>query len=123
MMMAQRTVGNFFRLPMFDQLNFAHPRRRTQVIHDRISFVESLRGKDVLVSDAFVFVSRRRAVAVKPDVMLSRNLSKLLIIRHNYSFKLTSTPHPALSLLREERKTTVVNLHANIAMARAVRLS
>src|SRR3984893_14682716 len=81
-MMAQRAVGDFFRLPMFDQLNFAHPRGRAQVIHDRVGFVEPLRGKDMLVSDAFVFVSRRRAVAMEPDVMLSRNLTELMIIRH-----------------------------------------
>src|SRR5213082_4179052 len=30
----------------------------TEVIHDRIGFVESLRREDVLVGDAFAFVSR-----------------------------------------------------------------
>ena len=82
MMMAQRTVRHFFRLPLFDQLNFAHPRGWAQVVHDRVGFVESLRGKDMLVGDAFVLVSWRRAVAMKPDVMFSRNLTKFLIIRH-----------------------------------------
>src|SRR6266567_7495595 len=82
MMMAQRAVGNLFRRPMFDQLNLADARRRTQVIHDRIGFVESLRRKDMLVSDAFVFISRRCAVAMKPDVMFSRNFAKSLIVRH-----------------------------------------
>src|SRR6266446_6547808 len=81
-MMAQRAVRDFFRLPMFDQLNLADARRRTQVIHNRIRLVESLRREDMLVSDAFVFISRRRAVAMKPDVMFSRNFAKSLIVRH-----------------------------------------
>src|SRR5947208_253197 len=82
MMMAQRAVRDFFRLPMFDQLNVANACRRTQVIHDRIGLVESLRREDMFVGDAFVFISRRRAVAMKPDVMFSRNFAKFLIVRH-----------------------------------------
>src|ERR1700730_13726970 len=82
MVMAQRTVSNFFRLPMFDQLDVAHARGRAQVIHDRISLIESLCREDVLVSDAFVFVTRSGAIAMKPDMMLSRNLTELVIIRH-----------------------------------------
>src|SRR4030095_8416253 len=82
MMMAQRAVGSPFRRPMFDQLNLANARRRPQVIHDRISFVESLRREDMLVSDAFVFISRRCTVAVKPDVMFPWNFAKSLIVRH-----------------------------------------
>src|SRR5436190_6700735 len=82
MMMAEWTVGDFFRLPMFDQLNLAHASGRTEVIHDRIGFVESLRSKDVLVGDAFAFVSRHCAVAMEPDVMFSRNFAKFLVIRH-----------------------------------------
>src|SRR5438552_14550978 len=86
-MMAQRAVRDFFRLPMFDQLNLANACRRTQVIHDRIGLVESLRGEDMLVSDAFVFISRRCTVAMKPDVMFSRNFAKFLIVRHfDFSF-------------------------------------
>src|SRR5437588_9544605 len=81
-MMAQRTVRDFFGRPMFDQLNLADARRRPQMIHDRISLIESLRRKDMLVSDAFVLISRRSAVAVKPDVMFSRNFAKSLIVRH-----------------------------------------
>src|SRR5437870_13753608 len=81
-MMAQRTVRDFFRLPMFDQLNVANACRRTQVIHDRIGFVESLRGEDMFVGDAFAFVSRHSAVAMEPDVMFSRNFAKFLIVRH-----------------------------------------
>src|SRR6266568_188128 len=64
MMMAQRAVCDFFRLPMLDQLDIADTRRRTQVIHDRISLVESLRREDMLVGDAFVFISWRRAIAM-----------------------------------------------------------
>src|SRR5205809_1012363 len=82
MMMTQWAVRDFFRLPMFDQLNLADARRRTQVIHDRIGLVESLRREDMLVSDAFVFISRRSAVAMKPDVMFSWNFAKFLIVRH-----------------------------------------
>src|SRR5437762_11028553 len=81
-MMAERAVCDFFRRPMFDQLNLADACRRTQVIHDRISFVESLRREDMFVGDAFVFISRCGAVAVKPDVMFSRNFAKSLIVRH-----------------------------------------
>src|SRR5438046_5721681 len=36
----------------------------------------------MLVSDAFVFISRRSAVAMKPDVMFSWNFAKFLIVRH-----------------------------------------
>src|SRR5438034_2579663 len=82
MMVAQRAVRDFFRLPMLDQLDIADARRRTQVIHDRIGFVESLRREDMFVGDAFVFISRRGTVAMKPDVMFSRDLSKSLIIGH-----------------------------------------
>src|SRR5882762_17233 len=96
-MMAQRAVGHLFRFPMFDQLDFTHTRGRAQVIHDRIGLVESLGGEYMLVSDAFVFVTRSGAIAMKPDMMLSRNLTELLIIRHRSSFKLWSTPHPTLS--------------------------
>ena len=67
---------------MFDQLDIAHARGRPQVIHDRVRLIESFRGEDVFVGDAFVLVGRRRAVAMKPDVMLLRNLTELLIIRH-----------------------------------------
>src|SRR5207248_4780366 len=55
---------------------------RTQMIHDGIGFVESLRRNDVFVGDAFVLVGRRCAVAMKPDVMLSRNLTESLIKWH-----------------------------------------
>src|SRR6266536_312347 len=82
MMMTQRTVGDFFRLPMLDQLDIAHTRGRAQVIHDRVGFVESLRGEDMFVGNAFVFVGWGGAVTMKPDVMFPRNLSEFLIIRH-----------------------------------------
>jgi len=38
----------------------------------------------VLVVNALVFVTRSRAVAVKPDVVLSRYLANFLIIGHFY---------------------------------------
>ena len=52
------------------------------MIHDRVGFIEAFRRDDVLVGDAFVLVTRRRAVAMKPDVMLLRDLPELLIIWH-----------------------------------------
>jgi len=82
MMMTQRTVGNFFWRPMFNQFDITNPRRRSQVIHDRIRFIESFRGEDVLVSDTLVLVAWPRTVAMKPNVMLLRHLPEFLIIRH-----------------------------------------
>src|SRR6266496_4620955 len=82
MMVTQRAVGNLFRFPMFYQLNVADACRRTQVIHDRIGLVESLCREDVFVGDTFVFIGRRGAIAMKPDVMFSRNFAKSLIVRH-----------------------------------------
>ena len=86
MMMTQRTIGDFLRLPMFDHLDVAHARRWPEVIHNRVSFVEPLRREDMFVGDAFVFVGGRRAVAMKPDVMLSRNLTQSLIMWHNITY-------------------------------------
>src|SRR5580693_8100518 len=88
--MPQRTVGHLFRRPMFDQLDIAHARGRSQVIHDRVSLIEPLRGDNVLVSDALVLVSRRGAVAMKPNVMLPRDLSEFLILRHRSYLPLTN---------------------------------
>src|SRR4030081_2152097 len=82
-MMSQWTVGNFLWFPMFDQLDVAHARGRSQMVHDRVGLIEPLRSDDVLVGDAFVLVRRRGAIAVKPDVMLPRDLSESLILRHN----------------------------------------
>src|SRR6476620_7019817 len=82
MVMTQRTVRRFLQLFTFQEFNAPHTRRRTQMIHDGIGFVESLRRNDVFVGDAFVLVGRRGAVAMKPDVMLSRNLTESLIKWH-----------------------------------------
>src|SRR6266478_3734714 len=97
MIMAQRAVGDFFWLPMFDQLNVADARRRPQVIRDRISFIESLRRDDMLVGDAFVLISRGRSVAMKPDVMFSRNFAKFLIVWHCRSSFINFLVLPALA--------------------------
>src|SRR5881398_3864414 len=94
MVMTQRTVRRFLQLFTFQEFNAPHTRRRTQMIHDGIGFVESLRRNDVFVGDAFVLVGRRRAVAVKPDVMLSRNLTESLIKWHVF---LPLVCHPELS--------------------------
>src|SRR6266481_8928601 len=53
------------------------------MIHDRVRFVETFRGDDVFVSDAFVLERGGGAVAMKPDMMFSRNFAELLIKRHN----------------------------------------
>src|SRR6266481_9620768 len=91
MVMTQRTVRRFLQLFTFQEFNTPHTCRRTQMIHDGIGFVESLRRNDVFVGDAFVLVGRRRAVAMKPDVMLSRNLTESLIKWHVFlSFRLSS---------------------------------
>src|SRR5438874_13452845 len=82
MMMTQRAVGRFLQLLAFQKLDAAHTRRRPQVIHDGERFVEAFRGDDVFVGDAFILERRCRAVAMKPDVMFSRNLSELLIKWH-----------------------------------------
>src|SRR5207302_8929946 len=58
---------------------------------DRVGCVESFGGDDVFVSDAFVLERRSGAVAVKPNVMLPRHLTELLIKRHvdlPFSYKL-----------------------------------
>src|SRR5256884_3912748 len=82
MVMTQRTVRRFLQLFTFQEFNTPHTSGRAQMIHDGIGFVESLRRNDVFVGDAFVLVGRRRAVAMKPDVMLSRNLTESLIKWH-----------------------------------------
>src|SRR5207248_1730580 len=74
MVMTQRTVRCFLQLFTFQEFDAPHTSGRTQMIHYREGFVETFGGNDVLVGDAFVFVGRRGAVAMKPDVMLSRNL-------------------------------------------------
>src|SRR6266481_5758120 len=94
MVMTERTVRRFLQLFAFQEFNAPHTRRRTQMIHDGIGFVESLRRDDVFVGDAFVLVGRRRAVAMKPDVMLSRNLTESLIKWHVF---LSLGCHPELS--------------------------
>src|SRR5438876_3492482 len=96
-MMPQRTVSHFFRFPILDQLDVAHTCRRPQMIHDRVRFIEPLRGENVLVRDAFVLVSRRRSVAVKPDVMFSRDFSQSLVIRHCRSSSFYKLPRAACS--------------------------
>src|SRR6266508_2922242 len=80
-MMSQRTVRDLFWFPMFDQLDIAHARGRTQVIHDRVRFIETLRGKNVLVGDAFVLIGRPLPVTVKPDVMFPRDFSQSFVSR------------------------------------------
>src|SRR2546423_1188438 len=82
MVMTQRTVRRFLQFFTFQEFNAPHPSGRTQMIHDGIGFVESLRRNDVFVGDAFILVGRRCAVAMKPDVMFSRNLTESLIKWH-----------------------------------------
>src|SRR6266567_5311075 len=84
MVMTQRTVRRLLQLFTFEEFDAPHTCGRTQVIHDRVGFVESFSRDDMLVSDALVLVGRRRAVAMKPDVMLPRNLTESLIKWHNF---------------------------------------
>src|SRR5205814_7950210 len=82
MMMTQGRVRDLLQLFAFDQLHVADAGGRTQVIHDRISFVEAFGRDDVFVGDAFVLVGRTAAIAMEPDVMLAWNLAELVIVRH-----------------------------------------
>src|SRR5438046_2898234 len=106
-MTSHRTICYLLWFPMFDSLDVAHARRRTQVIHDRVRLIESLRCEDMLIGNAFVLIRPRRPVAVKPDVMFPRDFAQSLIIRHcrSTSFKFGSTPHPP-SPLPQEREAT-----------------
>src|SRR5207253_9600206 len=75
MMMPERAVGDFLELLALQKFDAANAGRRPQMIHDRVGLIESFRRNDVLVGNAFVFVSGRRAVAMEPDVMLPRHLA------------------------------------------------
>src|SRR5207253_4368627 len=94
-MMPQRAVGHLFWFPLFDQLDIADARGRTQVIHDRVRFIETLRGENVLVGDALVLIGRPLPVAVKPDVMFPRDFSQSLIIRHYRLLSLVCHSEPS----------------------------
>src|SRR2546426_3679005 len=98
-MMPQRTVRDLFWFPLFDQLDIAHARGRTQVIHDRVRLVETLRGENVLVGDALVLIGRPLPVAVKPDVMFPRDFSQSLVIRHYRLLSLLQIPSRGLFAL------------------------
>lgn len=80
--MTQRTVSNFLQLFAFQELYIAHARGRPQMVHDRIGFVETFSGDDMLISDALVFVGRPLTIATEPNMMLPRHFTELLIIRH-----------------------------------------
>src|SRR5436190_2125894 len=85
MMMPKRGIGHLLQLLALQQVDTPHPRRRPQMIHDRVSLVEAFRRDDVLVVDAFVLVTRSGAVAMEPDVVLPRNFAESLIMRHVFS--------------------------------------
>src|SRR5437764_8576417 len=97
MVMAQRAVSRLFQLFTLQQFHAANTGRRPQMVHDRKRFVKTFGRNDVLIKDAFVFVARSRAVAVKPDVMLSRHLAKSLVIRHGLSTSCYRLPRAACS--------------------------
>ena len=73
--MPQRTVSDFLQLFAFQQLHIAHARGRPQMVHDRVGFVETFGGDDMLISDALILVGRPLTIATKPDVMLSRHFA------------------------------------------------
>src|SRR5882724_11838707 len=124
-MMPQRTVSHFLRFPILDQLDVAHARGRTQVIHDRVRLIETLCGEHVLISDAFVFVSRPLPIPMKPDVVLPRDFSQSLVIRHSRILLLfargkRSTPHPPPLLFVEERRPTRAHSRLITMLLRAI---
>src|SRR5258705_6109786 len=96
-MMPQRTIGHLLWFSMFNYLNVAYPSGRAQMIHDRVRLIESLRGENVLIGDAFVLIARRRSVAMEPDVMFPRDVSQSLVIRHCRSFPFYKFPLAACS--------------------------
>src|SRR5438094_553897 len=53
------------------------------MIHDRVRFIEAFRGNDMLVSNPLILKSRPLTIATKPDVMLPRDFSQSLVIRHS----------------------------------------
>ena len=83
--MAQRTLRDFFRRPILYQLDVPHACRRPEMIDNGVRFIEAFRRDDVLVSDPLILVGGPASIAMKPDMMLFRNLAELLIIRHVYS--------------------------------------
>src|SRR5437763_16719966 len=104
MVMTQRTVRRFLQLFTFQECTAPHTSGRAQMIHDGIGFVKSLRRNDVFVGDAFVLVGRRRAIAMKPDVMLSRNLTESLIKWHVF-LPLGCHPERSRRISRHSRRT------------------
>src|SRR5207249_10428831 len=100
----QRTIGCSLQFLACHELDAAYPCGLTQVIHDRVGFVESLRRDDVLVGDAFVLKRWRRAVAMKPDVMLPRNLTESLLKWHNF-VPLVCRPERGRRISRHSRTT------------------
>src|SRR5919204_4658651 len=109
MMMTERTVGDFLQLLALEQLHIANARRRPQVIHDGVSFVEALGRHDVLIVDTLVLVTRSRTVAMEPDVMLPRHLAELSIIRHSRS-PLKCHPEPVEGSLTMRDVSTSLNM-------------
>src|SRR5207237_1288876 len=55
---------------------------RRLVVRAAIGFVVPFRRNDLLVCDALVLVSRRSAVAMKPDMMFPRHLAQFMVVRH-----------------------------------------
>src|SRR5437763_1129805 len=100
-MMPQRAVRYFLEFVMPEKFDTTHAGGRAEVIHNGKSFIESLGRNDVLVGDPFVLVGGRGAIAMEPDVMLARNLTKLLIKWHvvdpPYRFPLASCSRSSAS--------------------------
>jgi hypothetical protein len=83
MMMTQRTVSDFLQLLAFQELYVTDPGGRPQMVHYRVSFIETLSGHDMLVSNAFILIARSLTITAKPDVMFSRHFAEFLVIWHS----------------------------------------
>src|SRR5439155_20456635 len=91
MMMTQRTISDCLPFLAFQSLHIANARGWPQMVHDRVGFVETFGGDDMLVSNALILVGRALTIATEPNTVLTRHFAWLLVIRHCRSsfFKLS----------------------------------
>ena len=74
MMVAKGAIRDLLQFLTLEQLDITNSCRRPQMVADREAFIKPFRREHMLVGDTLVFVSRR-AITVKPDMMLARNLA------------------------------------------------
>src|SRR5205814_5984467 len=115
---------DFLQLLAFQKLHIADARRRPQVVHDGVSFVEPFRRDDVLVINTFVFVTGSGAITMEPDVMLPRHFAKFLVIRHCRILLLKLNQLLTLPLSSYPKgEATIWAAHGENATCASVRLS